>query len=165
MIVHKNDQAEKEILERSDEADHDAFARLKMPTDIDNQMSIYKKLLLLEIGSEELVNDALENPGGWRGRAERIAELEERLRTLTTNRHNSPTIIVDKKKTNELESQLKQMSASNALLEREKQSLRARIKSLESSLSQVREDLRVLTTREHLNSRIFSVLRGFLILD
>lgn len=133
--------------------------------DTSQELSTYKKLLLLEIGSEELLNDALKNPGSWKGRAEQIAELQERLHKLTARRNDSLTIIVDRKKTNELEAQLAQMSSSNAQLEREKQSLRARIKSLESALSQMREDMRVLAERELLNSRIFSILRGFLNLD
>jgi len=123
----------------------------------------YKKLLVLEIGSEELVESALTNPSGWRGRAERIAELEEKLQRLPVWKRDAPTLIVDRKRTTELESTLKQMENSIKHLEVERLSLKSRIKSLESSLKCAREDIQTLIQRERLNSQVPILLREFIL--
>lgn len=123
----------------------------------------YMKLLVLEIGSEEMVQEAMHNPGGWRGRAERIAELEQQLQKIVTTKRDSPTLIVDKRKTAELELLVKQMQESLKRMETETLSLKSRIRSLESSLKEVREDNRVLVQREKVNGQIMEVLKQFIL--
>lgn len=131
--------------------------------DTRNLIERYKKLLVLEIGSDEMVESALKNPSGWRGRAERIAQLEERLQRASAPKREPPTLIIDKRRTSELETTLKQMEDSIKRMEDEKLSLKSRIKSLEGSLKEARDDIQILIQREKINSRIPEVLRRFVL--
>ncbi len=122
------------------------------------------KVLTLEIGSEESVAEVLKNPRGWKGRAERIIELEEQVRRLSRNIDDvAPTIVVDKKRTHELENQLKTSQNIISVLEQERLSLKSRIRCLEDQVRATRDDIRVLQNREILNSRITVMLRKLLV--
>jgi hypothetical protein len=131
--------------------------------DVEKMLESYMKLLVLEIGSEEMVQEAMHNPGGWRGRAERIAELEQQLQKIATTKRDSPTLIVDKRKTTELELLVKQMQESLKQMETEKLSLKSRIRSLESALKDVREENQVLVQREKVNGQITEALKRFIL--
>jgi len=127
---------------------------------VQNELKNCKKLLQLEIGSDEDVAKAFNSPGEWKGRAERIAQLEARI--MNEKVKLAPALVVDKKRTIELEAHVHELEAKISELTRSKLGLKSRNEVLETTVRQLREDVNLMIEREKTNSRLIDCLKEYL---
>jgi SMC interacting uncharacterized protein involved in chromosome segregation len=130
---------------------------------VQGELKNCKKILQLEVGSEEDVANALKSPGNWKGRAERIAQLEQKLAFGRIGSGPSSNVVIDKKRTSELEVQVKDLEEKVSGLTRVKLALKSRNDALEASIKELRNDVCMLIDREKTSSRLIDCLREFLL--
>ena len=122
-----------------------------------------RSVLLRELGSESLVEQALkQKEGSWQGRAQEITDLKKRLKACMGAPHSSapaPSIVVDHKRTNELEALVKSQQDELAESSRTRLALKSRNDALEDLLAVRKNDLKVLMEKNDLNNKIISELR------
>ena len=125
-----------------------------------NRNEQMRAVLVRELGSGELVVDALKGKStGWKGRSEEVVELRKKLKQLTANNSHNVAIVVDNKRTNELEASMESLRSDLAEIEVVKKALRARNQLLESAVTATRADIKLLVEKDRLNSEIIIDMR------
>ena len=128
-----------------------------------NEVARMHKILLEEVGSEEIVKQVLSGrgtSGGWKGRHDEICELRKKLRAaLQSNTLSQPvSIVVDHRKTAELESVIEKQQGEISEVTRQKLALKSRVDALESRLGEYKKDVKVLLEKNEVNNRLISQL-------
>ncbi len=141
-------RAQREVRKLRDEISAEKSSNMKM-----------KQILVREIGTIELVEEALtHNSPGWIGRAQEIEELRKRVKQQSSNPVPPVAIVLDKKKTHELETSLNTLRAELAETDNARRALKARNHSLETMLMTAKCDIQQLLEKDQVNSDLVKEL-------
>ncbi|KAL6267308.1 hypothetical protein P5V15_000383 [Pogonomyrmex californicus] len=136
-----------------------------------------QKLLCSEVGENVSISALSSVPGGWRGRAEQIRNLQQKVAELQTrvseneksqkessDRQNLTCLRnVEKERRQQMENTAKELRQAEVALETSKRKLdafKARIKILEQELSIAKGNITMLNEKRSHDDRLVDVLNG-----
>ena len=157
-----NQQIDSDLREKYATALNELQAKKYELTQAERRLGHMHSVLVRELGSEQLVVDALSDRtgDGWVGRADEISELKKRIRALQSASGNqSVSIVVDNRRTNELESIVEKQKLELAGIHKQKMALKARVDTLESRLCEYKNDVTLLLEKNDLNNQVIAQLQ------
>ncbi|XP_067205746.1 coiled-coil domain-containing protein 13 isoform X1 [Linepithema humile] len=135
-----------------------------------------QKLLCSEVGENVSITTLSSVPGGWRGRAEQIRNLQQKVAELQiklsedeksqkepSDQHLTNLRIIEKERRKQIENTAKELRQTEVALETSKRKLdasKARVQVLEHELSVVKGNIVMLNEKRSHDDRLIDALNG-----